>query len=97
MGNRRKQALRVQLDGKLKPGFHGVKITSDACLLAFRDLDEAFRLTEKGSTGLSDQERLYRRGMGRDKARGYDIQRDQELPLDYCRACARCRINRRCA
>ncbi len=54
MGDRRKQALRVQFDGKLKLEFHGTKITSNAGLLAFRELDEAFRLTEKGSTVLSD-------------------------------------------
>ena len=50
MGDRRKQALRVQFDGKLKLEFHGAKIASDAGLLAFREQDEAFRLTEKGST-----------------------------------------------
>jgi hypothetical protein len=54
MGDRRKQALRVQFDGKLRLEFHGAKITSDAGLLPFRELDEAFRLTEKGSTELSD-------------------------------------------
>ncbi len=57
MGDRRKHALRVQLDGRLKLRFHGAKITSDAGLLAFRELDEAFRLTEKGSTVLSDRRR----------------------------------------
>ncbi len=54
MGDRRKKALRVQFDSKLKLEFHGTKITTDAGLLAFRELDEAFRLTEKGSTVLSD-------------------------------------------
>ncbi len=54
MGDRRKRALRVQFDGKLRLEFHGANITSDAGLLAFRELDEAFRLTEKGSTVLSD-------------------------------------------
>jgi len=58
MGDRRKQALRVQFDGKLRLEFHGAKATRDAGLLAFRELDEAFRLTEKGCTLLSD----FRRG-----------------------------------
>jgi len=54
VGDRRKQALRVQGDGKLRLEFHGAKVSSDAGLLAFRELEEAFRLTEKGSTMLSD-------------------------------------------
>ncbi len=54
MGDGPKQALRVQFDGKIKLEFHGTNITSDAGLLAFRELDEAFRLTERGSTLLSD-------------------------------------------
>ncbi len=55
MGDRRTQALRVQSDGRLKLRFHGAKITSDAGLLAFRELDEAFRLTENAVAVLSDQ------------------------------------------
>ena len=54
MGDRRKLAFRVEFDSKLKLEFNGAMITSDAGLLAFRELDEAFRLTEQGSTVLSD-------------------------------------------
>ena len=54
MGDRQESALRAQFDGKLKLEFHGTKITGDAGLLAFGELDEAFRLTEGGSTVLSD-------------------------------------------
>jgi hypothetical protein len=54
MGDRQKRALRVQFDGKLRLEFHGAKITSDAGLLPFRELDEAFRLTENASVVLSD-------------------------------------------
>ena len=57
MGDRRSRALRVQFDGKLRLEFHGAKITSNAGLLAFRELGEAFRLTEMGSTVLSDPRR----------------------------------------
>ena len=44
----------MQFDGKLEIEFRGATITSDAGLLPFREMDEAFRLTEKGSTVLSD-------------------------------------------
>jgi hypothetical protein len=54
MGDRRKRALRAQFDGKLRLTFHGAKITSGAGLPPFRELDEAFPLTEKGSIALSD-------------------------------------------
>ena len=54
MGDRRKRALRVQFDGKLRLEFHGAKITSDAGLLPFRELDEAFSLSENASAVLPD-------------------------------------------
>ena len=50
MGERRKWPLRVRFDGQVKLEFHGAKITSDAGLLVYRELDEAFGLT----AGLKD-------------------------------------------
>ena len=47
MGESKKDALRVNFDRKLKLEFHGVKVTSDAGLLACREIDDAFRLTDK--------------------------------------------------
>ena len=37
MGESKKDALRVNFNKKLKLEFHGVKVTSDAGLLAYRD------------------------------------------------------------
>jgi hypothetical protein len=41
----------MQFDGKLRLGFHGAKIRSGAGLLAFRELDEAFRLSMHQADG----------------------------------------------
>ena len=46
MGEERKEALRVEFDRSVKVEFHGANVTSDAGLLAFRELDEALCLTD---------------------------------------------------
>jgi hypothetical protein len=45
MGESKKDALRVDFNRKLKAEFHGTKVTSDAGLLAYRELDEVLGLT----------------------------------------------------
>jgi hypothetical protein len=47
-------ALRVAFDHRLKLEFHGSKVTSDAGLLPFRDLDDALGLTDLAGEGLAD-------------------------------------------
>ncbi len=46
MAEARKAALRVNFDRKLKLEFHGVKVTSDVGLLAYRELDDVFGLSK---------------------------------------------------
>ena len=46
MGEGRREALRVEFDRSVKVEFHGANVTSDAGLLAFRELDEALCLTD---------------------------------------------------
>ena len=54
MGAGKKQALRVTFDRRLKLECRGSKVTSDAGLLAYRELDEALGLTDLGEELLSD-------------------------------------------
>ncbi len=46
MGESKKDALRVNFDRKLKLEFHGVKVTSDAGLLVYREIDDVFGLID---------------------------------------------------
>ena len=45
MGEARKEALRVDFDSQIKLEFHGAAVTSDAGLVAYRELDEALGVT----------------------------------------------------
>ena len=54
MGEARRDALRVDFDGSIKLEFHGARVSSDAGLFPYRELDEVFDLTESGSACLSE-------------------------------------------
>jgi Transposase DDE domain group 1 len=54
MGDYQQDPLRVEFDRQIKLEFHGSTVTSDAGLLAYRELDDALGLTSTAATGLHD-------------------------------------------
>ena len=54
MGDREKASLRLQFNPQIWLELHGATITSDAGLLAFRELDDALDLTPIASDYLQE-------------------------------------------
>jgi hypothetical protein len=54
MGERTTEALRVHFDAHVRLEFHGATLTSDAGLLACRELDDVLGLTEAATRYLRE-------------------------------------------
>ena len=57
MGESKEGVLRLDFDRRLKLEFHGSKVTSDAGLLPYRELDDAVGLSEIAGDVLTDTRR----------------------------------------
>ena len=54
MGDCQTEPLRPQFDRRLRLEIHGANVTSDAGLLAYRELDDALQLTDSAADVLHD-------------------------------------------
>ena len=55
MGEKRQDGLKLHFDRRLRLQFQGAKITSDAGLLACRELDESLGLAQEAEEVLSER------------------------------------------
>ena len=74
MAEVRNDALRINFDRKLKLEFHGTKVTSDAGLLAYRELDGVL-----GQTSATDPDRCDSRSSCSEDALSGNPCSDQEV------------------
>jgi hypothetical protein len=54
MGESKNEGFRLNFDGKIQLEFHGTEVTSDAGLLAYRELDQALGLTTATGPNIRD-------------------------------------------
>ena len=64
MGESRNSHATLQFDRRVRLEFHGATITSDAGLLACRELDEALELTETATACLRENRTAWRTTLG---------------------------------